>query len=331
MGVLPIFLFKISFIATENRDKLLFFDMIRANLELSNISNNSYSDTIGVNISVKHLHDRNDQIAKIIIWDISPQNFFQWVRPLFFNGSIGSIVLHSANTAEGAAHTLKIIREFRKHTFPKLLVILSNPMNSEVYNQKLAKEAEELGFQVRYFDVDETYFSPKEPSEERYMHFYKSLRKFYETLILDIFTDAVKKIPKNAYNVDEFREIYFETLEDYDNSLKKMYEILQELEFEHDHRNIYVEIPEGRFSVNIFTGACYYIFPKTQLSRNIHTKYLCLEPAVTNFSGWSNITFLPKTFMLSIAKAFYLLEHNFDAVVLEQFEEIKKKSAQFFD
>lgn len=322
---MPFFLFKISFIATETRDKLLFFDMIRANLELTNINDNSYSDTIGVNISVKQLHDRIEQIAKIIIWDISPQNFFQWVRPLFFNGSIGSIVLHSNNTAQGAIQTVKLIREFRKHTFFKILVILLDPLEPDTHNQKLVKEAEELGFIVRYFDVDESYFSTKEPSEEKYMQFYQGLRKFYETIILDLFTDAVSKIPKNAYDIEEFRENYFDSLIEYDNSLKKMYEILTELEFEHDHRNIYVKIPEGRFSVNIFTGACYFIFPNSVHSVNPQTKYLCLEPAVNNFSGWSNILFLPKTFMLSIAKTFYLMDHNFDSVVMEQLEEIKKK------
>jgi hypothetical protein len=305
---------------------VLFFDMIRANLELSNINNNSYSDTIGVNISVKHLYDRNEQIAKIILWDISPTNFFRWVRPLFFNGSIGSITLHSNNSAQGVAHTIKIIREFRKHRFPKYLIILTDPMAQDSHNQKLVAEAESLGFIVKYFDIDETYFSPIEPSEENYMHFYQSLRKFYETIILDLFTDAVQNIPKNSYDIEEFREIYFEALEEYDNSLKKMYEILHELGFEHDHRNIYVEIPEGRFSVNIFTGACYYIYPKSLFSNNIHTKYLCLEPAEKSFSGWSNIMFLPKSFILSIAKAFYLLEHEFDSVVLEQLTEIKKKS-----
>jgi GTPase SAR1 family protein len=299
--------------------------MIRANLELSDINNNSYSDTIGVNISVKHLFDSIEQIAKIIIWDISPQNFFQWVRPLFFNGSIGSIVIHSINTAQGVAHTLKLIREFRKHTFFKILVILSNPLNPDIYNQKLVKEAEEMGFNIRYFDVDESYFSPKEPSEENYMNFYHSMRKFYETIILDLFTDAVSKIPKNAYNIEEFRDIYFETLEEYDNSLKKMYDILTELGLKHDHRNIYVEIPEGRFSVNIFTGACYFVFPKSGYSTNSHTKYLCLEPAITEFSGWSNIPFLPKTFIISIAKAFYLIDRNFDSVVMDQLEEIKRK------
>jgi len=299
--------------------------MIKANLELSNPNENSYSDTIGVNISVKQLHDRTEQIAKIIIWDISPQNFFQWVRPLFFNGSIGSIVLHSQNTAEGVAQTLKLIREFRKHSFLKFLLVLVNPLDPADHNQKLVEEAEELGFQVRFFDVDETYFSPTEPSEENYVQFYQNLRKFYETIILELFSDAVRKIPKNAYDIEEFKEIYFESLEEYDNSLKKMYEILKRLELEHDHRNIYVQIKEGRFSVNIFTGACYFIYPDSLHSNTPHTKYLCLEPAIKEFSGWSNIVFLPKAFMLSIAKAFYLLDHIFDKVVLDQLEEIKKK------
>lgn len=299
--------------------------MIRANLELSHINNNSYSDTIGVDISVKHLHDRNEQIAKLIIWDISPATFFRWVRPVFFNGSIGSIVLHSKNTGSGVSQTTKILREFRKHTFLRFLVILSNPMEPDTHNQKLAREAEELGFEVRYFDVNESYFSKKDVSEENYVEYYQNMRKFYESIILELFVDAVKNIPKNAYDIETFKEVYFESLEEYDTSLKKMYKILQVTGLEHDHRNIFVEIPEGRFSVNIFTGACYYIY------ENTHTKYLCLEPAIKNFSGWSNILFLPNTFMLSIAKAFYLIEHNFDSVVLEQLAEIKKKSFYFIN
>lgn len=186
----------------------------------------------------------------------------------------------------------------------------------------MVAEAQDLGFEIRYFDIDESYNSENLPSEQNCAEIYQNLRKFYETIILDLFSDAVSKIPKNAYNITEFRDIYFDTLEEYDNSLKKMYEILDRLGFAHDHRNIYVDIEEGLFSINIFTGACYFHYPHSCTQQ---TKYLCLEPAIKDFSGWSNIMYLPKTFMLSIAKAFYLLEHDFDNIVLDQLEEIKKK------
>jgi hypothetical protein len=297
---------------------------VRTNLEHGYGQNSDYQQSIGVDISVKHLFDseQNKEIAKLIIWDICSKPFFKWVRPLFFNGSIGAMILFSDPTPEKTQDAISLLNELKSQDFPKYLIILRN-FDTETEDRtenirKLEKEARSLGFIIRKF---ETHLD-KSVNYEIYSEFqgyWRELRKFYETIIIDIFSKAVKNIPGNTYDIERFRIQYFKTLECYDNSLKKMYQILENSGLEHDLRNIYIRLKEGLFTINLFSSACYYHFPSKE------TKYICMVPHQKDFLGWSNLEYLPNNFILSIAKAFYLLDGDYDPVVKKQLNEILRQ------
>lgn len=319
------FLMKIAFVGCASKDdKSIFFDMLRTNMEHGLWS--EYQTTIGVNICVKHFYEENDQtqIAKIIMWDISPTGYFKWVRPLFYNGSIGAIVLHSDNSSEGTQNTIAILQEFQKQTdIPKYLLVLVNPneKDEKVSDNliKLEKYAKKSDFIVKYFELDESYFE-KPQTQGIFNSFWKKLRKFYEITVLDIFCDAVRNIPGNSYDIEAFRKSYFNILDEYDKTLRKMYSLLDEIGLEHDDREIYVKLGENLFTINIFSSACYYHFKDST-----DTKFFCIVSKNKNFLGWSNIIFLPKNFLLSISKALYLLNGEYDSITKKQLRELKKK------
>ena len=314
------FLMKIAFVGMEKQDKQLFFEMLRTNLELGYALGADYQSTIGVNICVKHLYDTTQQIAKLIIWDISAEKFFKWVRPLFFNGSIGAIVLHSDNSSEGIKKTTAIIKEFQESEFPKHLLILSSNNSGDDEQDANAAQLEQIaakaGFHVQFFENQPEYF--KEPEINN--GFWNKLRTFYENAIIEIFSQAVRTIPGNSYNITDFKEHYFATLNEYDKSIKQIYNLLTQMNLEHDFRNIFVRIKEGLFTINLFTSAVYYHYPESN-----DTKYICMVPEDKNFLGYSNIIHIPKNFFLSMAKALYLIDGNWDSVTRKQITELKKK------
>ncbi|MHA1871044.1 MAG: hypothetical protein ACTSXF_08845 [Promethearchaeota archaeon] len=324
---------KISFISTsDEKDKIVFFELIRPNTENNDDFGNDYKSSIGVNIFIKLLYYQDDQIARLILWDINPEKFFKWVRPLFYKGSIGSILIHSDNSDAGVAKTLSIIDEFDKNDFFKILLILhktkehdndtrideEKDVDGEVNNIiRLKKTAEDKGFECRIFELKEDY----EKLPESFLNmpkFWRDLRIFYENALLDLFCHAVRNLPGNKFNINGFRSNYFSTLNNYEYALKEIYKILDELNLKHDYKNIYVNIKEGLFSVNIFSSACYYHYPNKEKG----TKYICMEPK-SRFLGWSNNKYLPKTFLLALSKVFYLMEGHYDSVVKKQLKALK--------
>jgi hypothetical protein len=314
---------KIALIGMEKEDKEIFFDMLRTNLEHGYGQNSDYQQSIGVDISVKHLFDsdQNKEIAKLILWDICPKSFFRWVRPLFFNGAIGAIVLFSDPTKEKTEETISLLNELKCQEFPKYLLILRD-YDKETPERKnnikdLEKEAKSLGYIIKSFETHLENVNYEIYSE--FQGYWKELRKFYETVVIEIFSKAVENIPGNTYQIEQFKEQYFKTLEHYDSSLKKMYEILESSGLEHDLRNIYIRLKEGLFTINLFSSACYYHYP------SLETKYICMVPHEKEFIGWSNLEYLPNNFILSMAKAFYLLDGNYDPVVRKQFNEISRQ------
>lgn len=310
---------KVAFVGLDETDKSVYFDMLRTNLEHGYTQGSGYRETIGVDISVKHLFDNHDQIAKLIIWDVCANSFFRWIRPLFYKGAIGGIVLHSDNSKEGISKTKDIISEFKNHEFPKHLIVLYRS-DEDIDHQKNARELERYAakreFHVHFFEIDESY---KQQSDgyRRYSGLWNNLRQFYEEILLDIFTAAVKKIPGNKYDIEEFADQYLQTLKNYDNALDEMYKILESTGLEHDFKNISVRLPEGLFTINLFSSACYYHFPRSD-----ETKYICMVPLQKKFTGWSNVKYLPRNFMLSIAKAYYLLDGDYDDVVKKQLKQL---------
>ncbi|MHA1340399.1 MAG: hypothetical protein ACTSRZ_09325 [Promethearchaeota archaeon] len=328
------FLMKIIFIGMNRENSNTFFEMLRTNLEYAH-EFNSYQNSIGVDICVKNLFDEfNKQIAKLILWNISPEPFFRWVRPLFYNGSIGAIILHSDNSENGIKKTKSIINEFDKLKFPKYLIILDNSHTEAENNRinELINFAHNSNFNVEIFENHQNYNVATLPpnNEGRQIStnskikiikrsYLNELRLFCETIIIDLFGSAVKNTPGNTFNIKAFKENYFKNLKKFEKNIEKMYNLLDSLGFEHDDTYIFIKHSLGLFTVNIFNATCYFHFPNSKLK-----KYICMVPEQKDFQGWSNLKFISSNFFLSIAKAYYLMEGKYDSVVQRQLNEIKK-------
>jgi len=310
---------KISFLGMNKDDTNNFFDMLRTNLEFATDINN-YQNSIGVDISVKHLFDEhNYQIAKLIIWNISTDSFFKWVRPLFYNGSIGAIILHSENTEQGINKTKSIIMEFEKFEFSKYLIILTDPREDENNNiiNELIEFSNEYNFNVELFERLD--YQNKNRYGNKENNFWNELRFFYETIIINLFTNAVKNTPGNKFEIEKFKTNYFQNLRKFEKSIEKIYELLDKIGLEHDNTYIYIRHNIGLFTINIFNATCYYHFPNST-----HKKYICMINETKEFQGWSNLEFVSPNLFLAIAKAFYLLDGHYDSVVQKQLNEIKR-------
>src|SRR6056297_474027 len=88
----------------------------------------SYKLTIGVEFAVKTISittvDGRDLLVKLQIWDTGGQERFQYVRPLYYKGAMGAIVLFDVTNRESFDHVSKWITEVTDNAgkLPMLLV-----------------------------------------------------------------------------------------------------------------------------------------------------------------------------------------------------------------
>ncbi len=106
-----------------------------------------YKLTIGVEFAVKTIHVKNFDV-KLQIWDTGGQDRFQYVRPLYYKGSMGCIVLFDLTNRESFDHVPKWIDEVRKEVGNIPLLLVGNKtdlVESRVVNYDEAKQfAEKL-------------------------------------------------------------------------------------------------------------------------------------------------------------------------------------------
>ncbi len=83
----------------------------------------NYKLTIGVEFAVKTIHIKNHNV-KLQIWDTGGQERFQYVRPLYYKGSMGCIILFDLTNRESFEHIPKWMEEVKKESgsIPMLLV-----------------------------------------------------------------------------------------------------------------------------------------------------------------------------------------------------------------
>ncbi|MHA1584570.1 MAG: GTP-binding protein, partial [Promethearchaeota archaeon] len=103
----------------------------------------NYKLTIGVDFAVKNLKVK-DYTVKLQIWDTGGQERFQYVRPLYYKGAMGCIVLFDVTNRESFNHIPRWLDEVMKEsgTIPMLLV--GNKIDLESERQVSRDEAEKL-------------------------------------------------------------------------------------------------------------------------------------------------------------------------------------------
>ncbi|MCF2139066.1 MAG: GTP-binding protein [Candidatus Lokiarchaeota archaeon] len=114
----------------------------------------NYKMTIGVEFAVKSIEVKNAQNytynVKLQIWDTGGQDRFQYVRPLYYKGAMGCIILFDITNRESFDHIPRWIEEIRKEAgeIPTLLVGNKSDLQDQrvVSRKEAEKLAKKLGF-----------------------------------------------------------------------------------------------------------------------------------------------------------------------------------------
>lgn len=72
----------------------------------------SYIPTIGVDVTVKRI-TTDDQKVKILLWDTAGQEVFGRIRPMYFEGAFGCIIVYDITRSESFEDLEGWIAEFR--------------------------------------------------------------------------------------------------------------------------------------------------------------------------------------------------------------------------
>ncbi|MHA1777333.1 MAG: hypothetical protein DRO88_09070 [Promethearchaeia archaeon] len=113
-----------------------------------------YKMTIGVEFAVKNIQvkaaENHTYNVKLQIWDTGGQDRFQYVRPLYYKGAMGCIVLFDITNRESFEHIPRWVEEIRKEAGKIPTLIVGNKSDLSLQRVVSRKEAEKfakkLGF-----------------------------------------------------------------------------------------------------------------------------------------------------------------------------------------
>ncbi len=134
----------------------------------------SYTPTIGVDVTVKRVTIDGQEI-KILLWDTAGQEVFGRIRPMYFEGAFGCIIVYDITRADTFKDLDRWITEFRtpeRENAP--IAIIGNKIDLEDNRDVSTEEGKEFA---------ENYSVP----------FYECSAKLGGEEIENIYTDLVKK------------------------------------------------------------------------------------------------------------------------------------------
>jgi small GTP-binding protein len=108
----------------------------------------SYTPTIGVDVTVKRVTIDNQQV-KLLLWDTAGQEVFGRIRPMYFEGAFGCIIVYDISRAETFQQLNSWIAEFRaqdRQNAPVAIIGNKNDLEDqrEVSTEEGMKFAESL-------------------------------------------------------------------------------------------------------------------------------------------------------------------------------------------
>ncbi len=123
----------------------------------------SYKMTVGVDFSVK-LIQVGDKRTKLQVWDTGGQERFSFVRPLYYKGAMGALLVFDVSNRESFDHLTNWMEELESNTNPVPYVLVGNKIdlpnravsaqeawqfcqnfNIQYYYETSAKTGEEVG------------------------------------------------------------------------------------------------------------------------------------------------------------------------------------------
>ena len=119
----------------------------------------NYKMTIGVDFTIKHEMVRNKRI-KCQIWDTGGQEKFSKIRPLYYRGALGSLVVFDVTNRDSFASLDKWIFEIKNNCTKIPIVIVGNKIDLDgrevTANEGKAyarKKSKELGYKIPYLET----------------------------------------------------------------------------------------------------------------------------------------------------------------------------------
>ena len=113
----------------------------------------NYKLTIGVEFAVKTIHINNYNV-KLQIWDTGGQERFRYVRPLYYKGSMGCIILFDLTNRESFDHVPKWLEEVKKESGNIPILLVGN--KSDLINERAVSldEAKQLSKDLNMFYIE---------------------------------------------------------------------------------------------------------------------------------------------------------------------------------
>ena len=119
----------------------------------------NYKMTIGVDFTIKRLEINNKKI-KCQIWDTGGQERFSKIRPLYYRGALGCLVVYDVTKKESFENLDIWFNEVKIHCSKIPIILVGNKIdlkNRKVTKKKAkyyaAAKSKELGYEIPYLET----------------------------------------------------------------------------------------------------------------------------------------------------------------------------------
>ncbi|MHA1719657.1 MAG: GTP-binding protein [Promethearchaeota archaeon] len=120
----------------------------------------NYKLTIGVEFAVKTININNNKV-KLQIWDTGGQERFRYVRPLYYKGSMGCIILFDLTNRESFDHVPKWLEEVKKEAGNIPILLVGNKSDLVAERKVSIDEAKQIANDLNMFYVESSAKSGK--------------------------------------------------------------------------------------------------------------------------------------------------------------------------
>jgi small GTP-binding protein len=143
----------------------------------------NYIPTIGVDVTVKRVTIDNQEV-KMLLWDTAGQEVFGRIRPMYFEGAFGCIIVYDITRRESFADLDRWIAEFRSVCKNAPIAIIGNKIDLEDVRDVSTEEGKKFAesYSIPFFEC-----SAKLGGEE--------IQNIYNDFVQK-YLEAIKKISK---------------------------------------------------------------------------------------------------------------------------------------
>ncbi|MHA1125478.1 MAG: Rab family GTPase [Candidatus Heimdallarchaeota archaeon] len=118
----------------------------------------NYKMTIGVDFTIKQIKIKN-KLIKCQIWDTGGQERFSKIRPLYYRGALGCLIVYDVTSRESFENLDKWVKEVKTHCIKIPIIIVGNKIDlkkrvvtleqGKAYASKISKE---LGYKIPHLE-----------------------------------------------------------------------------------------------------------------------------------------------------------------------------------